>query len=136
MTVNFYEDEPDDLTIDFAFDDHKQLSCIYTGGLWYLGIPELYVRPPRDQQTGDPVADARLAVFLATALVHLGYRLLDADGFDVPPYLADLDGRKVRFWLGHQEPPFEELARHLDADVDTVIQVHCSLWHAPLCGDG
>jgi hypothetical protein len=38
--------------------------------------------------------------------------------------------------LGAPEPPDQQLARHLDPEVDTVIEVHCSLWHAPLLGDG
>jgi hypothetical protein len=155
MSVDFFEDDPEDffasdgldefyddgstdeLTVDFAFDlDRRRLACVYTGGLWYLGVPELYLLPPHDHRSGDTMADARLAVFLATAMIHLGYALLDCEGFEVPPYLADHDGQQVRFWLGNQEPPSDELAQHLDADVDTVIRVHCSLWHAPLFGDG
>ena len=137
----FFADEDDeaddeDLTVDFAFDSENQrLACIYTGGLWRLGLPELYLRPP-SPGSGHAMTDARQAVFLATGLIHLGYRLLAAEGFDVPPYHGELDGRQVQFWLGEQEAPSEELARHLDPDVDTVIQVHCSLWHAPLLGDG
>jgi hypothetical protein len=133
------DDEDDDLTVDFAFDhdlDKPRLACIYTGGLWQLGIPELYLRPPRNHGSGDAASDARLAVFLATGLIHLGYSLLEADGFDVPPYWTTLNGRQVRFWLGNQEPPGERLARNLAPEVDTVIQVHCSLWHAPLLGNG
>ena len=130
------EDDEDDLTVDFAFDiENQRLACIYTGGLWRLGLPELYLRPP-GPGTGHAMTDARRAVFLATGLIHLGYRLLAAEEFDVPPYHGELDGRQVQFWLGEQEAPSEELARHLDPDVDTVIQVHCSLWHAPLLGDG
>jgi hypothetical protein len=130
--------EPDDdLTVDFAFDlDGMRLACIYTGGLWNLGIPELYLRPPDDQAFDNSTEAARLSVFLATAVIQLGYELLDADGLDVPPYYADLDRRSVRFWLGAPEPPDQQLARHLDPEVDTVIEVHCSLWHAPLLGDG
>jgi hypothetical protein len=129
-------DDEDELTVDFAFDiENEHLDCIYTGGLWRLGVPELYLRPPVPG-SGEAMADARLAVFLATGLIHLGYRLLAAEGFDVLPYHAELDGRQVQFWLGDQEAPFEALAHSLGPDVDTVIKVHCSLWHAPLLGGG
>ncbi len=160
MTVNFFSEEPDDfladdffedglsddgfdddpvendgLTVDFAFNhDGTRLVCIYTSGLWQLGLPELYLRPPRNLRIGHLAADAQLTLFLATGLIELGYRLLESEGFDVLPYRTDLNGRQVRFWLGAQEPPFERLARNLDPGVDTVIQVHCSLGHAPLLG--
>lgn len=132
-----FSDPDDDLTIDFAFDTtSKELACIYTGGLWHLGIPELYIRLPRDLMSGHAMADARVAVFLASGIVHLGMALLETDGFDVPPYQSELDGRQVTFWLGDHQPPFELLTVALDSDVDTVIEVHCSLFHAPLFGDG
>src|SRR5690348_15488669 len=109
------DEDLDDLTVDFAFDlDGMRLACIYTGGLWSLGIPELYLRPPDDQEFGNAGDAARLSVFLATAVIQLGYELLDAESLDVPPYQADLDGRSVRFWLGIPEPPDQELARNLD----------------------
>jgi hypothetical protein len=135
---SFEMDRPhDSLTVNFAFDrDGDRLACLYTGGLWQLGIPELYLQPPRSHWSGNPTVDAGLAVFLSTALIRLGSRLLMADGFEVPPYFAGLGNRQVRFWLGGQEPPPERLIRLLDPDVDTVIQVHCSLWHRPLLGDG
>jgi hypothetical protein len=140
-------EDDDDLRIDFAFDQHeKRLLCITTVGLWRMGLPELFIRPPQDQGPGsastdtqvDARVDAGLAVFLATALIHLGYGLLAAEGFDVPPYQADLDGRRVRFWLGAQEPPFEQLAVILGPEVDTVIRVESSLWSAavPRCDSG
>ncbi|HST81193.1 MAG TPA: hypothetical protein VLL08_05605 [Kineosporiaceae bacterium] len=130
------EDDADELTVDFTFDvENKRLACIFTDGLWRMGVPELYLRPP-GPGSDDAMTDTRLAVFLATGLIHLGYRLLAAEGFDVPPYHAELDGRQVQFWLGDQEAPFEGLAHSLNPDVDTVIKVHCSLWHAPLLGGG
>jgi hypothetical protein len=140
MTVGFYlddHDEMDDLSIDFAFDFEGMLvTCIYTGGLWRRGVPELYVRPPESQMTGDAITDARLAVFLAGGVIRLGQGLLASDGFTVPPYSTEFDGRPVRFWLGDPESPSRLLARRLEDEVDTVIQVHCSLWHAPLLGSG
>jgi len=123
----------DDLCIEFAFDlERRQLLCVHTSGLWQLGIPELYIRPPQNFGTGTAMADARMAVFLATGLIHLGHSLIQAAGFDVPQHRAELDGKEVRFWLAGQEPPFEELAGNLGSAVDTVIKVDCSLWHEPL----
>lgn len=130
-------DPGDDLTIGFAFDlDGMKLACVHTGGLWRAGIPELYLQPPAGHLTGDRVHDARLAVFLATGLIQLGYRLLAADDFDVPPYWADFDGRRVRFWIDGEQMPPDRLAPHLDPEVDTVLRVDCSLWHRPVLGDG
>jgi hypothetical protein len=130
-----FEDRPepwepiDDLHVDFMFDQRdRQLLCVHTGGLWLSGLPELYIRPPRKFSSGDALADAHLAVFLATGLIHLGQELVSTDGFEIPPYQADLDGRPVQFWLGRQEPPFPRLAATLGLDVDTVIRVECSLW--------
>lgn len=129
--------DDDDLQIDFAFDHaERRLLCVNTVGLWRLGIPELFIRPPRGYGSGKAMEDARLAVFLGSALIRLGFMLLAAEGFEIPPYRADLDGRPVRFWLGGHEPPFKQLALILGPEVDTVIRVECSLWPTPPRGDG
>lgn len=129
-------DEFDELTVDFAFDlIDRRLACVSTGGLWDLGLPELYIRPPRSARSGEAMDDARTAIFLGTGLIQLGCRLVDAPGFEVPPYERTLAGRPVRFWLTGPEPPFPALAARLGPLVDTVIRVDCSLWHATLFPD-
>ena len=139
MTMNAYRAEPDfdDLRIDFAFDQNEnRLDCVTTVGLWQFGLPELFLRPPKDLDPSDASASARMAVFFATALIQLSDALMVAEDFDIAPCRAELDGRPVQFWLGDHEPPFEQLALLLGPEVDTVIRVECSLWHAPLLGDG
>ncbi len=155
MTVNWYSDESEDgygdgyelfdelnedhdldeealdegrLRIDFVFDDRNQLAFVNTVGLWEMGIPELFLQPPDGIELGAVEVNARLAMFLGGALVHLACELLDCEDFDIPPYRGDVDGRVVRFWLGDQEPPLEPLALVLDPDVDTVIRVKTSFW--------
>jgi hypothetical protein len=127
--LDHWKELDEDLRIDFVFDTRqRRLACVSTVGLWELGLPELFLQPPAEAQIGNTADDARLAVFLATALIHLGFGLLSAEGFDVPPYGGDFDGRPVRFWLGAQEPPFAPLTMLLGPEVDTVIRVECSLW--------
>jgi len=132
-----FDAQDDDLVVDFVFDRRtRRLVCVHTGGLWSAGIPELYIRPPQNFSTGAALLDAQLAVFLAGGLIGLGRALLAADDGEVPSHQGTLDGRRVQFWLGGPEPPFPRLAENLDADVDSVIRVDCSLWHTPLLGDG
>jgi len=131
MTANLHLEDLDesDLRIDFAFDTNEQrLACVSTVGLWPMGLPELFIRPPTGVRLGNAEADARLTVFLATGLIHLASALLAADDFDIPLYQGELDGEQIRFRLGDQEPPSGELTAVLGPEVDTVIRVDCSIW--------
>lgn len=124
-------------TVDLVMEaEGGRLVHLFTRGLWHLGVPELYLSAPVDLGAGlqQPPGGARRNVFLASGLVHLGYRLLASPAFDVPAYEADFDGRPVAFRLAGHEPPGDRLARELGAEVDTVIRVDCSLWPARPAG--
>jgi hypothetical protein len=129
-------DEPnEELEVDFAFElGGSRLACIYTRGLWWLGIPELYLSPPPTFQVRTELEWARLATVLASGLIHLAQHLIEADDFDVPPHQCELDGQLVTLWLERQEAPEGRLAIALTSEVDTVLRVDCSLWAEPDAG--
>jgi hypothetical protein len=126
------DDLDDDLEVEFAFDiDGSRLACVYTRGLWWLGIPELYVSPPQSFGVQTELDWARLTVLLASGLIHLGQELMAVDGFDLPPYRSDFDGTPLILWIERQEAPEGKLAIALTSEVDTVLRVGCSLWQPP-----
>jgi hypothetical protein len=138
-------------TVGFAFDLEKaRFESVFTRGLWPLGVPELFLRPPPGTTPTDPAPASRFAFFLAGGLIQLGYRLIAATSpatgaaagraldpevvAGVRAYETELDGRTVHFWPVGPEAPDEHLVQELGPEVTTVIRVDCSLWHAPLLG--
>lgn len=123
--------------------DEVEIACLiepsgrlrlHTRGLWQFGVPELYLTPPEPLVAGHP----ELAVFLATALLRIARHLTVGDPVDplgpapaspLPPgWPAWHRAHPVRFALGRLEPPPPHLAEALAPEVDSVLQVTCSLW--------
>jgi hypothetical protein len=113
---------------------------VHTKGLWFAGLPELFIDPPANfglldelgqaEEAGPDRKDdgARLAFLLASALVTLAQDLIEAEHFDLEPHHDVFRGRPVRIWLSRHEAPDDELRAALGPAVDTVIRVECSLW--------
>jgi hypothetical protein len=120
----------DDFEIEIALDTRAgRLACVYTMGLWWYGIPELYISPPPDFVVDLAYDDGDLAVVLAAGLVELGRGLLDSDDAELPPHSCEFRGQSATLWLDRTEAPEGALAVALPAEVDTVYRVECSLWH-------
>ncbi len=107
-----------------------RLRRVHTKGLWFAGLPELFIDPPADFGPDEEDDWPRLAFLLASALVTLGQELIEAEHFDLEPHHDVLRGRPVRIWLSRPEAPDDELRAALGPAVDTVIRVECSLWAA------
>jgi hypothetical protein len=107
-----------------------RLRRVHTKGLWFAGLPELFIDPPANFGFGQENEDdwARLAFLLASALITLGQDLIEAEHFDLEPHHDVFRGRPVRIWLARHEAPDDELRAALGPSVDTVIRVECSLW--------
>ena len=105
-----------------------RLRRVHTTGLWWAGLPELFVDPPPGFDPGGEGDRAKLAFLLASALISLGQDLLEAEDFDLEPHHDVFQGRPVRIWLARHEAPDEQLRAALGPMVDTVIRVECSLW--------
>ena len=108
-----------------------RLRRVHTNGLWWAGLPELFIEPP---PTDHPERDsdwAALAFLLASGLIALGQELSEAEDFDLPPHQDIFKGKSVSLWLARHEAPDEELLDAVGAVVDTVIRVECSLWADP-----
>jgi hypothetical protein len=124
-------DLEDELTVEVAMNHGGgggRLACIYTRGMWWLGLPELYITPPSTFDPGPGFDWGRLAFVLASALITLGHELIEIDHFELAPYQDLFDDEPVELWLAGQEAPEGLLAIALENDVDTVIRVECSLW--------
>ena len=116
------------IQLDVASGVGQRLRRVHTNGLWWAGLPELFIDPPPDYHPGSERGWARLAFLLASALVCLGHELRRAENFEIAPHHDVFHEEPVRFWLAGAEPPDEELIRALGTLVHTVIRVQCSLW--------
>jgi hypothetical protein len=125
--------DAEDLAVEVAVESGSQrVACVYTRGLWSLGLPELYFVVPGSFRPAPGFDWSRLAFLLASTLMVLGHELIDVDHFDLEPYEDLFDGSPVEMWLGPQEAPTGRLVIALGEEVDTVIRVECSLWSGPL----
>ena len=126
-----------ELAIEYLIDRRTgRLAHVHTKGLWWMGIPELCISPPSSYNVLGPQGRSqRLAVFITVGLLHLGHSLIAGEGFDVPPYLGEFEGRPARLWVGGQEPVEDILAISLGREVDTLLRVHASLWRPFESGD-
>jgi hypothetical protein len=123
-------DQDDDFEIEIALDTKSgRLLCIYTSGLSWFGVPELYVMPPAEVVTDGAHEQSELTVFLATGLAHLGQGLLDSDDAELPPCTSEYAGRPVSVWLAREEVPEGPLRVALPG-ARSVVRVECSLWLA------
>jgi hypothetical protein len=127
------DDEPSDLIDELAIkavldSDTGRVRCVHTDGMWWLGLPELYVLIPLDFTPAAGFDWRRLAFVLASGLMTLGHELIEMDHFELAPYSDVFGGNPVELWLGPHEAPDGIIAEALPAEVDTVTRVECSLW--------
>lgn len=105
-----------------------RLRRVHTKGLWFAGLPELFIDPPVNFGLDAEDDWPRLTFLLASALITLGQDLIEAEHFDLEPHHDIFRGRPVRIWLARHEAPDDQLRAALGPAVDTVIRVECSLW--------
>jgi hypothetical protein len=123
-----YEPE-EELTVEVVLDkDRNRLRCVHTRGLWWQGLPELYVAPPLDFSPPNGCDWGRLAFVLASGLIELGQLLIEADSFEISTHSSTVAGWPIEMWPGKQHDPTDWLAVLMSREVDTVIQVECSFW--------
>ena len=124
--------DADDLRIQFAFDaEHTQQVHLSTEGLWELGVPELSLWLPHQDEPPDADPDGRtvrLILLLSRGMLSLAQALTYTDDFEIQPYQEDFDGDPVTLRLGPAVPADGPLALLMGPGVDTVFPVQCSLW--------